>query len=69
MQAGDYLLVDGISVRIKRTSDRFVVLETGAQLTHDQAGKYKCSAEGRFVACEKARQIGKTETARQLGLI
>jgi hypothetical protein len=64
MQEGDYLLINGNSVRIKRASDRFVTLDTGKTLSREEAGLYKCSRSG-----EEPRQNEGAEGGYILSLI
>lgn len=69
MEAGDYLLINGNSLKIRRVSDRFVYFETGAQLTREQAGQFKCSSERMSSVHLKSRRVGQTHKAKQLGLL
>lgn len=69
MEAGDYLLIDGISLKIKRVNDRFVYLETGVQLSREYAEQFKCSSERTSSVHLKSRQVGQTHKAKQLGLL
>jgi len=69
MQAGDYLIIGGEFLRIKRASDRFVHLESGVRLTREYAGQFKCSSE--HDGSEARNHCGQDEKAnqpRQLGL-
>jgi hypothetical protein len=70
MEAGDYLLIGGISVMIKRVNDRFVVLDSGQQIPRAQAEGFKCSSS-RPEDCPtyiNQRRGGKTFISKQLGL-
>ncbi len=68
VEAGDYLLIEGISVKIRRCSDRFVYLETGGRLTREHAKQYKCSSEHMRSIVIKSRRVGKSFKSCQIGL-
>lgn len=71
MDAGDYLLISGVSVRILRVNDRFVVLDSGHKLPLAQAERYKCSSDkpDSVLAYTQARRLGRTHITKQLKLI
>lgn len=71
MEAGDYLLIDGISVMIKRCNDRLVVLDSGHSLPREQAARYKCSSDRQETVptYTKGRRVGRTYISKQLGLL
>lgn len=69
MQAGDYLLMNGVSVRITRANDRFVVLDSGQQLTITEAERFKCSSQAEGDTYTDGRKVGRTHISNQLGLL
>jgi len=66
MQAEDYILIHGKSVKILRTNDRFVFLDNGNRLTWDEAATYKVSSSGLGGPDLDGRAASKP--VRQLGL-
>ncbi|MCJ2164638.1 MULTISPECIES: hypothetical protein [unclassified Pseudodesulfovibrio] len=71
MEAGDYLLMNGISVKIIRANDRFVVLDSGHSLTREQAQRFKhCSARPESgITYTQTRRVGKTFITKQIDLM
>tara|TARA_B100000683_G_C12161700_1_gene420374 strand:+ start:46 stop:258 length:213 start_codon:yes stop_codon:yes gene_type:complete len=69
MDAGDYLLIDGMSLKIRQVIGSVVYLETGARLDMDEAKRYKCSSGRAQSVCVKSRNVGITHKMKQLGLL
>ena len=69
MDAGDYLLIDGMSLKIRQVIGSVVYLETGVRLDMDKAKQYKCSSERAQSVCVKSRNVGITHKMKQLGLL
>lgn len=69
MQTGDYLLIDGISVKITRTNNRFVVLDSGHRLTYEEAKRFKCSSQSENLTYTSSRRVGHSHISKQLNLL